>query len=271
MTLPISFLHLTDLHISAPERADQTLNGDTLAALDAAISRIAEMDFTPAFVAISGDLTHRGDAESYRLLAGRLDRIAAPKVLALGNHDTRGAFRAVMLGQTGEAPHAHQAVIAGVHVIALDTLVPGRIGGALDAGQFDFLADALDAHPDLPKIVVMHHPPAVDPDSDLIWHSLTPADSARLAGMIAGRVAGVLCGHVHVPRVSHWHGVPVVVGNGLHDLIDPLTQDGMRIMDSTGFGLCTLRPSGLTVEFVPLPHRGQEVGRLSAAVVRDFR
>lgn len=271
MTLPTTFLHLTDLHISAPERGDNTLNGDTLAALDAAIDRIAGMDFPPAFVAISGDLTHRGDVESYRLLAGRLERIAAPKVLALGNHDTRGGFRTAMLGQGGDAPFVHDRVIGGVHVISLDTLVPGRIGGALDADQFAYLAGALDAHPDVPKIVVMHHPPAVDPDSDLIWHSLNRDDSARLAEMLQGRVAGVLCGHVHVPRVSHWHGVPVVVGNGMHDMIDPLTRQGMRIMDSTGFGLCTLRGSGLTVEFVPLPHVGREVARLSAATVRDFR
>lgn len=271
MTLPITFLHLTDLHISAPERGDETLNGDTLAALDAAIDRIAGMDFPPAFVAISGDLTHRGDAESYRLLAGRLERIAAPKVLALGNHDARGPFRAEILRQEGEAPFVHDGVIGGVHVIVLDTLVPGRIGGALDAAQFAHLAAALDAQAGLPKIVVMHHPPAVDPDSDLIWHSLNPADTARLAEMIRGRVAGILCGHVHVPRVSHWHGVPVVVGNGLHDLIDPLTREGMRIMDATGFGLCTLRESGLTVEFVQLPHAGREVTRLSAETVRGFR
>ncbi|MDE3120446.1 MAG: metallophosphoesterase [Paracoccaceae bacterium] len=113
LNLPITFLHLTDLHISAPERGDETLNGDTLAALDAAIDRIAGMDFAPAFVAISGDLTHRGDPESYRLLAGRLERIAAPKVLALGNHDARGPFRAEILGQEGEAPFVHDGVIGG--------------------------------------------------------------------------------------------------------------------------------------------------------------
>lgn len=266
----LRFLHLTDLHVSDPSRPDPELSSDTLATLDRVIAGIAGMEIQPAFVVVSGDLTNRGDAESYRLVAERLARIPLPKVLALGNHDARGPFRETVLGGSGAAPYAHDLVLSGAHLIVLDSLQPGRIAGALEADQWGFLAAALDRHPGLPKLLVIHHPPALDPE-ELGWHSLNWADSERLGAMVEGRVAGLLCGHVHVPRVTHWYGLPVVVGNGLHNMLDPAVADGLRVMDATGYGLCTLRPSGLTVEFVTLPHAGRELARLPMEMVRGFK
>jgi 3',5'-cyclic AMP phosphodiesterase CpdA len=270
MPAPIRFLHLTDLHISDPAVPDPELSTDTLAALDEAIARIAAMDPAPAFVVISGDLTNRGDAESYRLLAGRLSRIAVPIFLAMGNHDDRAAFHAELLGQPGNARYAHDGLAGGAHVIVLDSQQPGRIGGRLEEDQFAFLEAALARHPDVPKIVVCHHPPAHSAEEELIWHSLDWESTARLGAALQGRAAGLLCGHVHVPRVSHWHGLPVVVGNGLHNLIDPMVLDGMRILETVGITLCTLRPSGLTAEFVTFPHRDRELAHLPMEVVRGF-
>ncbi len=269
---PVTFLHLTDLHLCVPALADSTLNGDTLASFDAVLARIAQLDPAPDFLLVTGDLTHRGDADSYRLLANRLGRVAMPQMLALGNHDRRGPFGAVIRGEGGEAPYAHEAVIAGVHVIVLDTLLPGRIAGALDEAQFAFLDRVIAARPGLPRILGLHHPPVIEGEHAPVWRHLNPADSARLARAREGQgVAGIFCGHIHVPRVSLWHGMPVVVGNGLHDGHDPLERQAMRITDARGFGLCTLRPSGLTVEFVSLPHSGHEVQRLSAEAVAALR
>ena len=73
-----------------------------------------------------------------------------------------------------------------------------------------------------------------------------------------------------MPRVTLWHGLPVIVGNGLHNTIDPLVSAEMSITDGTGFGLCTLRPSGLTVEFVAMPHTGRVLDRVSLAVLRQI-
>lgn len=271
MTQPVTFLHLTDLHISAPEAGDTTLHSDTLATLDAVLDRIAKMDRPPDFVVVSGDLTNLGDAASYRLLTGRLARITAPLVLALGNHDRREAFRQVMLNAADDAPCVHDTVVSGVHVIVLDSLVPGHVAGALGTDQFAFLDAALNRFTDLPKLVVVHHPPALDPDATIRWHALGWEDSVRLGDLLRGRgVVALLCGHVHVPRVTLWHGIPVIVGNGLHNTIDPLVTAEMAITDGTGFGLCTLRPSGLTVEFVTMPQTGRVLDRVSLDVLRQI-
>ncbi|MEM9756234.1 MAG: metallophosphoesterase, partial [Pseudomonadota bacterium] len=117
------FLHLTDLHIT-PE-------GDTLPALDRALDIARRIDPAPEFIVVSGDLTDRGDAESYAILATRMAGLDVPVIYALGNHDHRAAFHSAFPGHPGasDGPLDHDHVIAGLHVIVLDSSVPGRTSG----------------------------------------------------------------------------------------------------------------------------------------------
>ena len=264
------FVHLTDLHITAPETPDPTLKTDTAGTLARVVAAINAMTPRPDFVVASGDLTNLGDAASYALLRRLLAPLAVPVVLALGNHDRRGAFHAEFGTGGGEAPHCHDVLMGGVHVLVLDTLVPGRVAGTVDDGQLAWLDAGLGRHPGVPKVVVAHHPPHLGDDS-LPWATLDAASSARLAGVLAGRgVAGVLSGHVHVNRVTHWHGIPVVTAMGLNSTVDLLEPADMRIVEGTGFGLCTLRPSGLTVSFVPVTPERRELARIDGARLRAF-
>ena len=69
------FVHLTDLHFSPPGAEDPYLSTDTPARLGLAADLIARVEPAPAFVAITGDLTNRGDPESYALLAEALEQV----------------------------------------------------------------------------------------------------------------------------------------------------------------------------------------------------
>lgn len=261
MTQHVDFVVLSDLHISHRPPAEAGLLTDTDATLAEAVAAIAALDPRPAFVVMAGDLTNHGEPDSYRKLERLLDRLGAPRVLALGNHDTRAGFRQVMLDEPGdaEAPYCHDQVIAGVHLIVLDSSIPGRIAGALGAGQIAFLSEALEREPGLPKVIVCHHPPHVG-DGEGGWHSLDAESTARLADAIRGRdVAAILSGHVHFDSVIHWHGVPIVIGTGLHNAVDVSVRSALRVVDGAGYILCRLRPSGLTASFVPLPRSRREL------------
>jgi 3',5'-cyclic AMP phosphodiesterase CpdA len=262
------FVHLSDLHIQPEGVADPAAAHDTGAVLAAAIERIAAL--APDFVVVSGDLANHGDAASYRRLAGLLRPLEMPVVLALGNHDSRPAFHAVLGAGASEAPHDHAAVLAGLHVITLDTAVPGRIGGAIDEAQAAWLAAELDRHPDLPKLIVAHHPPRLD-DEGLPWASLDAPSTARLAPLLAGRrVAAILSGHVHVNRIDHWHGIPVVIWSGLHSAVDVTVTDALAMIEGAGFGLCRWRPSGLSATFVPLAPAARPIRSIDMARLRSF-
>ena len=274
----ITFVHLTDLHISAPALADETLIGDTEAALRRSLAEIARMDPKPAFVVISGDLANRGEAESYRHLQSILDDAApeAPVILALGNHDDRAGFAAAFPDLAADAarPYDHDLVVAGVHVIVLDSSIPTGVQGDWEAGQMAWLDARLDAHAGLPKLLVIHHPPMMDEAKGAAfpWKSLTLPATRALQETIAGRgVAGILSGHIHLDWVDHWHGVPVVIGAGHHAASDPVAMgETLRMLDATGFSICTLRGSGLGVTFVPHPQSRALAHELNLETLRAY-
>jgi 3',5'-cyclic AMP phosphodiesterase CpdA len=277
MTEKLIFAHLTDLHIGTPGVADPLLHSDTTATLRAVLGDVGRMEPPPAFVVVSGDLTNRGDAASYAIVRRLFAEagLAMPVIFALGNHDDRANFRETFLGGAGgAAPYDHDAVIDGLHVIVLDTLVPGRIGGALTPTQFDWLTGRLAKEPDSRKLIVMHHGPMLDPDDPTaIWESIGPDATRRLADLLAGRtdVVGILSGHIHYDRVTLWHGIPIVVASGLHNATDVLYLGrGLRSLAGASFAIGTLRPSGLSVAFVQQPGDRHELNRLESAFLQQL-
>lgn len=256
MSRDVTFVHLTDLHIGDPA-TDDHLFSDTRTTLEQVLALVATIEPRPSFIVASGDLTNSGDAESYVVLKQLMETAGLPVVYAIGNHDTREGFYAGMeiAAAAPDAPYFHDQVLDGVHVITLDSSTPGFIGGTIEEEQFAWLAATLDSHPDLPKLIVSHHPPALGDGPDLAhWRHIAYEHSVRLGDMLAGRnVLGILSGHIHHDRVSLWNGVPVVVGMGQHAATDILRTDILRMVRGSSFAIGTIRRSGLSVAFVPLP------------------
>lgn len=251
------FLHLSDLHLSV---ANAPRKAELLARIAEAIGR---MPVRPEFAILSGDLTDRGDVESYQLLKSMLKDFPLPVHLALGNHDTRRGFHSVFGGADGAYHHGRR--LGELHLITLDTSVPARVHGALDAAQLDWFAVELDRHPDCAKLIVLHHPPRLDPAA-LPWSTLDGASTRALGAVLNGRrIAALLSGHVHMNRMTLWQGAPLVVSQGLHSTIDPLHPDGLRILEGAGFNLCRWVDGGLSVTYVPLEPEGRQIGLIDAA------
>lgn len=268
------FVHLTDLHISHPDLDDPHLSSDTAATLSRAVQLINAMTPAPDFVVLSGDLTNRGDEASYELMRDLISPLQMPVLHALGNHDTRPGYRAAFpeTGNVPEAPLFHHSVQGAMHVIVLDSSIPGRIAGGLDADQLAMLDRALAEHADLPKLLVCHHPPYFDRPGALDWESLNAEDTIALAEILRGhRIVGMLSGHIHINRVLHWQGFPVVVSNGLHNTLDILEPANLVILEGSGFTLCDHGPAGLDARFVPLDPVPRKLGQIDEEMLRSFR
>lgn len=268
-----TFIHMTDLHVGNPAVVDDHLFSDTSATLTRVLELIATMDQKPKFIIASGDLTNRGDADSYRQLKSIMSATDLPVVYAIGNHDTRPGFYEGMFGRSSdlEAAYDHEHVIDGIHIITLDTTTPGQIGGSIEPDQFAWLARALDSHSELPKLIVAHHAPALGdtPPWDH-WRTIEFGQSQQLATLLKGRnVLGILSGHIHHDRFSVWHGIPVIVGMGQHAATDILTTDILRMVEGASFGIGTIRSSGLTMALVPLPQTRRELNRYDLALLRQ--
>ena len=283
MAETVTFAHITDLHVGNPAVEDKHLHSDTHATMRAILANIAAMQPPPAFIVASGDLTNRGDVASYLELKRLIEEanIDPPIVYAIGNHDTRPGFYEGMFGRTEDslAPYYHAQVIAGIHIITLDSSAPGEVGGSIEPEQFAWLKAELDSHPELPKLIVVHHAPILDEDNKAgEWEAINGADTAKLREMLVGRgnVVGILSGHMHYDRVSNWNGIPVVTGMGQHAAMDVLwLNQGLRMVEGTSFAIGTIRPSGLSIAFAPMPSTRREVFRHTfgemAALSKAFR
>lgn len=268
-----TFIHLTDLHVGNPAIPDDHLFSDTSATLARVLELIGSMDSKPDFIIASGDLTNRGDADSYRQLKSIMAATDLPVVYAIGNHDTRPGFYEGMLERSSdlEAPYDGDQVIAGVHIITLDTTTPGQIGGSIEPEQFAWLKSTLERHADLPKLIVAHHAPALGdaPPWDH-WRTIEFTQSQTLAETLKGHnVLAILSGHIHHDRFSVWHGIPVIVGMGQHAATDILTTDILRMVEGASFGIGTIRRSGLTMALVPLPQTRSELNRYDLKLLRQ--
>ena len=152
--------------------------------------------------------------------------------------------------------------LSDAHKAALDSSVPGKVSGTLDAAQFERAQDMLDRHPNLPKVLAIHHPPRLDPDSPQLWATLDQPTTDRLADLLEGRsITAILSGHIHLNRVALWQGHPLVTTMGQQSTIDVTRSDALAVVEGTGFAICDMRPGGLQVTVVALepPKRIKEI------------
>ena len=89
-----------------------------------------------------------------------------PPHLFMGNHDRRKslwqAFPEYKSRDQGLPPDKHVALLESPHAnwFLLDSMDgPGVVAGRLGEAQLRWLAEALDARPDKPAVVVAHHYP----------------------------------------------------------------------------------------------------------------
>lgn len=225
----LRILHLSDTHFSGDGGRHYGVV-DTVEHLDRALDHVAHLPFD--LVVVSGDVSEDGSVESYRQIRDAVVPWArergARAVFAMGNHDHRDSFRAVLGGGQPDAdeqelpgiqldrPVASVVEHDGWRVIVLDSSVPGSGYGDLEAEQKLFLRDALATGASHGTVVVVHHPP-VKAQTDLLRAlALDDRDGQELIDIVRDTdVRVVLSGHYHSPITEFISGVPVTVAPGV--------------------------------------------------------
>jgi 3',5'-cyclic AMP phosphodiesterase CpdA len=187
---------ISDVHIGFDRDNPDELNMQRLRAV---IARLVSGPNRPDLLLMTGDLTESGDAESYARLAAAVAVCPFPVLAMVGNHDERAPLLAAFPQTPSEGGFVHYVVERpGFRLVAIDTLEPGRHGGAFCAARVAWLRATLAAAPTTPTYIAMHHPPF---ESGIAWLD-SGADEpwiARFAGAVAGfpQVRGILAGHLH--------------------------------------------------------------------------
>lgn len=264
----LRILHLSDTHFSGDGGRHYGVV-DTAEHLRRALSHVAHLTFD--LVVVSGDVSEDGSEVSYRQV---LDAVAtwtlargARAVFAMGNHDQRSAFRAVLGSGQPDAderplpgvdldrPVASVVVQDGWRVVVLDSSVPGAGYGALDPEQLSFLRDVLSEPAAHGTVVVVHHPPLPAQTDLLAALALGEDDGHELLDVVRGTdVRLILGGHYHMPITEIVAGVPVTVAPAVTNLsrafADPAEESAID-----GFGGSVVSIDGDRVRIVPFLER----------------
>ena len=203
----MKFIHVTDLHL-VPE-SEMLWGLKPIEVLDACLADIARHHADASFVAITGDLTDRGEVEAYQLLKRRLDSFPLPAPLMLGNHDDRENFKSVF----ADASLDHGGFVQQVHeehggvFLFLDTLKgPPSSAGLYTEERKQWLTQQLDKAGGRPVYLFMHHPPFS------IAHELMDTimldDPEEFAALLQGHdVKHIFFGHGHRAVSGVWRGI----------------------------------------------------------------
>jgi 3',5'-cyclic-AMP phosphodiesterase len=237
MPADVILLQLSDPHLGACWNGD-----DPEARLAAAVACARALLPRIDAVLVTGDLTDTGLDPEYARVRELLAPLAAPVHVLPGNHDVRAVLRrAFDLPGAGDEPVQHAADVGGLRLVAVDTTLPGRDDGAFPADRAAWLDAELAAHPGVPTIVAMHHPPLATGVPALDAMGLPAADRGTLAGLLGRhpQVARVVAGHLHRTLAGELGGRPV--------LAVPSTYVQLRL-DLQGAGLAlTDEPGGFAV------------------------
>jgi Icc protein len=193
---------ITDTHIR-PEGVLAYGRVDTAPYLSRAVQHLLGLKPRPDVVLATGDLVDAGSIEEYRRLKALLAPLPMPVYLIPGNHDNRDSLTAVFEDHPylprGGAFVQYVVDDYPVRLVALDTLVPGQVGGLLCGERLGWLAARLGEARDRPTVIFMHHPPFVTGIGPMDRHGL--ANAGEFAAVIGRhpQVERVVCGHLHRP------------------------------------------------------------------------
>ena len=204
----MKFIHLTDLHLPAPEELVWGL--DACERAGRVLDDIASWHGDAAFCVISGDLANDADPRAYRWLAGRLAGFPLRTILMVGNHDERGAMRAELPGVMDDG----QGFVQGAHetpegvFLFLDTLKdPTVTSGQYCAARQGWLRARLAGAAGRPVYLFMHHPPFDIGIARMDRIRLEEAEA--FSSVVAGHdIRHIFFGHVHRPVYRSWRGIP---------------------------------------------------------------
>ncbi|HKY81391.1 MAG TPA: phosphodiesterase [Sphingobium sp.] len=248
---------VTDIHLGFDPDNPAEFNRKRL---DQVLRVLNEGPNRPDLLLATGDLTDRGDPDSYRRLANAFNQCSFPIWPCMGNHDDRANFAQHFPHITQQDGFVHYVIPLGKRrIIVLDTLEPGRHGGAFCDVRAQWLAARLDEDAETPTLIVMHHPPV---EVGIDWMNTHPDEPwvQRFAATIKNRpnIAALVCGHLHRTITAPWNGTTVAICSSTApqlalDLrpMDPDAPDNrpMIVADAPAYALHRWTEHGLVTHF----------------------
>ena len=223
----ITVAQVSDIHVGTSERNE--------ARARRLFAHLAELPRPVDAVLITGDIADHGAPEEYEKVRALIATLPYPVFTCPGNHDERGAYVKVLLGEDreeGEYGPVNRVHTASGTIFALcDSIIPGEPGGYLADETLEWLDQVLtDAPAGAPVFVCFHHPP-------VLFHApyldgMRQTGGERLAAVLQrhDNVVALLTGHAHSPSATTFAGLPLLISPSVIST-STLPWDGEGLID----------------------------------------
>ncbi|WP_300296802.1 phosphodiesterase [Ferrovibrio sp.] len=236
---------ITDTHIKLPGKLAYK-KVDTAAMLERCVLDLLALQPQPDLILLTGDLVDLGRPEEYDHLKSILSPLKQRIIAIPGNHDERDAMRDAF-AHGGYLPKERGSFLQfaiddeyPLRIVGLDTLIPGQGGGELCAERLDWLDRTLAQKPDMPTLVLMHHPPFETGIGHMDRIGLKGREDFAAIMARHNQVELILCGHLHRTIRASIGGRPALTcPSPAHQValdIDPQAPSCFR-MEPPGFML----------------------------------
>lgn len=222
----LKVIHVTDTHIGPVGQL--VLGLDPHERLRQVVHAINEDHDDAALCVMTGDLTDRGDEDSYRAFADIVSVLKIPYRLLLGNHDNRENFRRAFPDAPVEDGFVQSTADFGdIRLIFLDSLHDNHAGlGQLCNSRLRWFSGAIDeaAATGRRSVAFIHHPPfsvGVKMFEQMILENPEPF----LNQITANKPLHLVFGHLHLTTSGSWNGIPYSCNRGVAHRI-ALSLDG---------------------------------------------
>ena len=249
---------LSDTHIK-PAGKLAYKRVDTSSMLSNAIDHLRQLPQIPDLIVITGDLVDEGSIEEYKRLNYSLLNLPAPYLLIPGNHDNRDNMRIVYkdhpwITETGFWQFTASSPNWPIRIIGLDSVDQGHSSGLLCESRLNWFENALLQEPNMPTLVMIHHPPFITGIGHMDNIGLVGKEEFSKILSSHAQVELVICGHLH-------RNIRATVG-GRSVMTSPSTAHAVQLdiaenaepmyrMEPAGYLLHWWNGSGLVTHHVP--------------------
>ncbi|MDQ2069567.1 3',5'-cyclic-AMP phosphodiesterase [Natronospira bacteriovora] len=229
-------LQITDTHLFASDEGE--LRGTrTSETLEWVLEHVRHEHPDTRCILATGDLVQQETAEAYERFVHYFGRFDIPVLCLPGNHDDPALMRQVL-----SRPPFHletRFALGAWDLIQLDSHIPGSPAGEVGQAQLEELDGLLQAQPERPTLVAVHHQPVPVGTPWLDGVGLRDGDALLACLERHPQVKTLIWGHVHQPSEQrHGHiqllGTPSTCAQflpGSEDFaIDPEAPPAYRVL-----------------------------------------
>ena len=220
--------HVTDSHIIKPEVQYSKIAKSRIENLEKFVSNILELKIKPDAIIHTGDISHNGLIDEYKLAYNILRKLKIPIFYTPGNRDNKKNLSSIFfhsyLTNSDQDLFIYSSTFEKFRLVSFDSCCDKNNQGEFTFEKLNIFSKILMEDKKIPTIIFMHHPPynvslSSSKRIEFISESLFPR-FRKIIGS-CNNLIGIFCGHIHRNFKSK-------IGNVISYTLPPIALDLSR-------------------------------------------